>query len=124
MSGLRKQSIEGKVETLVLGLLEAGPGYGYQLIQDLNAKAGGLLELGEGTVYPVLHRMERRGDIAANWRQAESGRKRKYYRLTPRGRRALARGRAEWSALVAVMEAVLGGGADHGASAAPVPAGS
>lgn len=110
MAPLMKSALDGKVETLILGLLEAGPSYGYQLIQDLNASAAGLLELGEGTVYPVLHRMERRGLVAPNWREAESGRKRKYYRLSPRGRKALAHGRAEWQSLVTVMEAVLGKG--------------
>ena len=76
MTGLRKQAIEGKVETLLLGILEAGPGYGYQLIQDLNARTSGLLALGEGTIYPVLHRMEKRGQVAASWRQAAGGRRR------------------------------------------------
>lgn len=108
MKKLGKQAMDGKVETLVLGVLESGPSYGYQLIQDLNARAAGMLALGEGTIYPVLHRMEKRGLIAATWREGQSGRRRKYYRLTPRGKSALARGRAQWSALVAVMEAVLG----------------
>ncbi len=64
--------------------------------------------MGEGAVYPVLHRLEARELIAGYWREGETGRQRKYYRLTPRGRRCLAENREQWSSLVRVMEIILG----------------
>ena len=107
MKKLRKQSLDGKVETFLMAILESGPSYGYGLVQELARRAQGLLRLGEGTIYPVLHRMEERDLIAANWRESGNGRPRKYYRLTPKGRRALAENRAEWRILSQVMDIVL-----------------
>ncbi len=66
------------------------------------------MKLGEGTIYPVLHRMEDKKLIAAKWRQARNGRQRKYNRLTPKGRRALAASREQWQRLSAVMAKVVG----------------
>lgn len=107
MARLRKQTLDGNIETLILASLEAGPSYGYQIGRELNEKAGDLLQLGEGTIYPVLHRLEERELIAATWRKGDTGRQRKYYRLTPKGRRALAGNREQWAGLVQVMQAVL-----------------
>jgi DNA-binding PadR family transcriptional regulator len=64
--------------------------------------------MGEGTAYPVLHRLEERGLIASRWTTAETGRRRKYYRLTPKGRRSLADNARQWAALVQLMGVVLG----------------
>lgn len=108
---LSKQALDGNMETLLLAVLSEGPSYGYQIVQDLNAKAPGVLRTGEGTIYPVLHRLEERKLIQSSWRTGESGRQRRYYRLTPRGKAALAANRREWAALSRVMELVLAGGA-------------
>ncbi len=107
MARLRKQTLDGNIETLILAVLEQGPSYGYQIGRDLNQRAGELLQLGEGTIYPVLHRLEERELIAATWRKGDTGRQRKYYRLTPKGRRALVENRQQWAGLVQVMDAVL-----------------
>lgn len=110
MTQLNKRTLDGNVETLLLAVLQDGPNYGYQIVQVLNERAPGLLKLGEGTVYPVLHRLEERGLISAVWKKGETGRERKYYRLSAGGRRALAANARQWRSLVEVMETVLGAG--------------
>ncbi len=109
MARLKKSTLDGNVETMLLALLAEGPSYGYQIVRDLNQQGSGLLKLGEGTVYPVLHRLEERGQIAGKWRQLQGARPRKYYRLTPKGRRALAGQREQWAGLVEVMQKMLDG---------------
>ena len=108
MTRLSKQTLDGNVEALLLAILESGPSYGYAIVKELNECAEGILRLGEGTVYPVLHRMEDKKLITAKWRLAENGRQRKYYRLTPGGRKALAASREQWQTLSAVMAKVVG----------------
>ena len=108
MTRLSKQALDGNVEALLLAILESGPSYGYAIVKDLNDRAEGILRLGEGTVYPVLHRMEEKKLITAKWRLAENGRQRKYYRLVPRGHTALAASRRQWQTLSAVMTKVVG----------------
>jgi PadR family transcriptional regulator PadR len=104
---LSKQVLDGTMETMLLSLLCEGESYGYQIVEDLNARGGGLLELGEGTVYPVLHRLEGRSLIAATWRRGQkTGRERKYYRITAAGRRKLADNRSQWAGLVELMDRV------------------
>jgi len=107
---LSKQALDGNVETLILAVLEAGPSYGYQIVKDLHERSEGILRLGEGTVYPVLHRLQEKKLISARWRLAENGRERKYYRLNAKGRKALAANHRQWQILAAVMEKVLGSG--------------
>lgn len=108
MKRLQKQTLDGNVETMLLAVLEDGPSYGYAIVKELNSKADGILYLGEGTVYPVLHRLEEKRLVSASWRTAENGRQRKYYRLTNRGRKALAANCQQWRLLASVMKQVLG----------------
>jgi len=108
MKRIRKQMLDGNVETLVLAVLEAGPSYGYAIVKELNQRCEGILRLGEGTIYPVLYRLEEKKLISARWRLAENGRERKYYRLTPKGRRAIAANCQQWQMLALVMGKVLG----------------
>jgi DNA-binding PadR family transcriptional regulator len=90
-------------EPLVLSLLAKGESYGYAMIQEISARSKQKLEWTEGMLYPVLHRMEKRGLIAAEWRVVESGRKRKYYRLKPKGQRALEASRGQWSTVTTLL---------------------
>ena len=108
MTRLSKQTLDGNVEALLLAILESGPSYGYAIVKELNKRADGILQLGEGTIYPVLHRMEDKKLITAKWRLAENGRQRKYYRLTPKGHKGLAASRRQWQVLSAVMTKVVG----------------
>ena len=107
MVRLRKQALDGNVETLLLAILEAGPSYGYAIAKELNGRCQGILQLGEGTIYPVLHRLEEKKFVSARWRLAENGRQRKYYRLTTKGRKALAANLNQWQMLASVMGKVL-----------------
>jgi len=93
---------------MVLALLEVEPLYGYRLVQ--RAKARGAVAWEEGTVYPLLHGMEREGLLRARWRKAETGRRRKYYELTASGRRALREARADWRRQVKTVSSILLGG--------------
>ncbi len=108
MTRLSKQTLDGNVETLILAVLETGPSYGYAIVKELNERAEGILQLGEGTIYPVLYRLEDKKLIAARWRLAENGRQRKYYRLISKGHKALATNRQQWQMLSAAMGKVLG----------------
>ena len=108
MRRLSKQTLDGNVETLLLAILEAGPSYGYAIVKELNKRSEAILQLGEGTIYPVLYRLEEKKLISAKWRLAENGRERKYYRLTARGRKALAANLNQWQMLASVMRKILG----------------
>ncbi|MCK5113719.1 MAG: helix-turn-helix transcriptional regulator [Phycisphaerae bacterium] len=108
MAILQKKTLDGNVETLILVILQEGQSYGYEIIQTLNDRAAGVLKMGEGTAYPVLHRLEERELIISRWTKAQNGRKRKYYRLTPKGRRTLAQNVQQWEALVQLMQNLLG----------------
>ncbi len=103
---LSKKALDGNVETIILAELSKGANYGYALVREINRAHEGLLRLGEGTIYPVLYRMEERGLVSAEILQAEGARPRKYYRLTERGTAALAEDLRQWGALSKVMERV------------------
>ena len=87
---LKKKTLDGNLESLILAVLEDGETYGYRLIEQLNELGHGHLKLGEGSIYPVLQRLESRGLVKPTWRVGDNGRRRKYYRLTRPGVRALA----------------------------------
>jgi DNA-binding PadR family transcriptional regulator len=106
MPQLAKKTLDGNVETIILATLLEGPNYGYALVKDINEKHAGLLALGEGTIYPVLYRMEEKGLLLAETRQTPAGRERKYYRIAPAGRKALAENMQQWAALTQVMETI------------------
>ena len=84
---------------IVLAILAEGDSYGYAILQRIRDKSAGHIAWTDGMLYPVLHRLERLGHIKARWETAESGRKRKYYRITAGGREHLARERKQWQAV-------------------------
>ena len=93
---LSKELVAASTVPLVLSVLGEGESYGYALIQRVRELSGGRIEWTEGMLYPVLHWMEREELIESEWREAETGRKRKYYRLRREGRRALQTEREQW----------------------------
>lgn len=97
-----------ELRPLVLALLETGPLYGYQIVQ--RARRKGRLQWEEGTLYPLLHRLERDGLLRAEWKKGPSGKDRKYYALTRRGRATLARDRVEWKERLRAVSRILWGG--------------
>ena len=100
--------IAGTVEMLILDVLSRGPGYGYQISQTVGSRSQGYFELKEGSLYPALHRLERQGMLEAYWVESEAGRRRKYYKLTPAGKKAVAGKREEWDRFAAGVAGVLG----------------
>jgi PadR family transcriptional regulator PadR len=104
---MRAETLKGHLDGLVLATLADGPAHGYAVIDELKRRSGGAFDLPEGTVYPVLHRLEADGLLASEWSEG-SGRKRRVYRLTRRGRGALAGRRRDWKLFAGAVEAVLG----------------
>jgi DNA-binding PadR family transcriptional regulator len=100
------ETLKGHIDALVLATLRDGPLHGYAIIDDLKARSGGAFDLAEGTVYPVLHRLEADGLLASAW-ETSTGRRRRVYRLTRRGRASLARRRKDWRDFARAVEAVL-----------------
>ena len=93
---LSKELVAASTVPLVLSVLTQGESYGYELIQRVRELSGGRIEWTEGMLYPVLHWMEDEAYIESEWREAETGRKRKYYRLRKEGRKALHGEREQW----------------------------
>jgi DNA-binding PadR family transcriptional regulator len=98
-----KDMVAASSAPLVLSLLLSGESYGYDIIQRIRELSRGRVEWSDGMLYPVLHRLERKGFIRSEWREAESGRKRKYYTITRAGRKELGRLREEWQTLSASL---------------------
>jgi PadR family transcriptional regulator, regulatory protein PadR len=99
-----------ELRPLVLALLEERALYGYEIVQRAKRRAN--LRWEEGTLYPLLHRLERDGLLSSEWKKAPTGKDRKYYALTRKGRTALARERADWKEQVRVVSEILLGGRD------------
>jgi DNA-binding PadR family transcriptional regulator len=91
---------------IVLAILAEGDSYGYAILQRVRKLSGGRIEWTDGMLYPVLHRLERLGCLKARWEVAESGRRRKYYRITSAGRAQLAEDRKQWQAVDATLRGV------------------
>jgi|SRR6187397_2949795 PadR family transcriptional regulator PadR len=98
---------KGSAETLMLALLEDGPRHGYELAKMIDARTGGRLSFHVANVYTSLYRLERAGLIAGRWVEKDGERRRRFYRLTPAGRRQLAARRKNWREFVAVIDGVV-----------------
>ena len=114
---------------IVLAILAEGDSYGYAILQRVRESSGGRMQWTDGMLYPVLHRLERLGHVESRWEVAESGRRRKYYRITSQGRARLAEERKQWQAVDATLRGIwrmlcLSVPIDYPASAAPLPQGA
>jgi PadR family transcriptional regulator, regulatory protein PadR len=98
----------GTVDLLILEVISAGPTYGYEIAQTVLGRSQGLFDITEGSLYPALHRLERRKWLESFWKEAD-GRERKYYKLTAAGRKELAEKKQEWKAFSTGVQGVLGG---------------
>lgn len=96
---INKDLIAASSTPIVLAILSEGDSYGYAILQRVRELSGGRMEWTDGMLYPVLHRLERLGFVEARWEKAETGRRRKYYRITPRGQMQLAEERKQWQAV-------------------------
>lgn len=100
---LEREWMRGAAPLAVLTLLDRTEMYGYELVEALERDTGGLLAMGQSTVYPLLYNLEGRGHVKPVWRTASSGRRRKYYRITPGGRAWLENQRDQWDTLVTAL---------------------
>ncbi|MFT3915234.1 MAG: helix-turn-helix transcriptional regulator [Anaeromyxobacteraceae bacterium] len=94
-----KDLIAASSTPLILSILADGESYGYAIVKRVGELSDGTLQWTEGMLYPLLHRLERQGFIEGRWGEADSGRKRKYYRITKGGRAHLAEQRRQWHAV-------------------------
>ncbi len=101
-----KDLIAASSTPIVLAILSEGDSYGYAIIKRVQELSGGHLEWTDGMLYPVLHRLERLGYIKARWEESETGRRRKYYRITTSGRAQLIEERKQWRAVDATLRGI------------------
>ena len=126
---INKDLMAASSTPIVLAILAEEDSYGYAIIQRVRDLSGGRMEWTDGMLYPVLHRLERLGQVKARWEVAESGRRRKYYRITSQGRAQLAEDRRQWQAVDSTLRGIWQSlsrcvPANHRALVAPIPQGA
>jgi PadR family transcriptional regulator, regulatory protein PadR len=104
---MRNDALNGQLDSLILATIAEEPAHGYAILQRLKQRSGGAFDLAEGTLYPALHRLERDGLLSSSW-SAQSGRRRRVYRVTKAGRSSLEVRRREWRVFSQAVEAVVG----------------
>jgi PadR family transcriptional regulator PadR len=110
MPGKHEWSAEfkkGGVQLSIMAILSKGKKYGFQIIKELREKSNGYFDLKEGTLYPALHRLEKRGYLKSEWVTEKDNPPRKYYVLTKAGKDVLKSARSEWKQMVDSMDKVL-----------------
>lgn len=99
---------KGGAELMVLAAIEEAPRHGYDIAREIDSRSGGLLRFHVASLYPMLYRLERRGWISGRWVERTGQRRRRYYRLTPEGRRMLTAQRNEWRMLIEALNRAAG----------------
>ena len=102
-----RELLKGSISLLLLSLLSRGEMYGYEILQEAARRSANAFAFKEGTLYPALHQLEKRGLIKAEWRTGENGRERKYYSLTAKGKKASRQYEKQWEHLTGAVKAVL-----------------
>jgi len=105
---MRAEAVKGHLDSILLASLEAQPLHGYAIMEAVRAGSRASFDLPTGTVYPALHRLEHAGLIRSKW-STVSGRRRRTYELTERGRRRLAEERQSWKQFSRAVSTLLGG---------------
>lgn len=100
--------LRGALEPVILEVIAGGATYGYEIAKAIDEASGGQLLAQEGTLYPALHRLEKRGLLEAEWGLSPEGRQRKHYRLTALGRKERLALRKEWTEFSRAVNLVLG----------------
>lgn len=103
------QLLKGIAPVVVLEILSRGAMYGYQLSEAIDQRSENILTLGKGTLYPLLYNLEAKKLVKGKWEKAESGRKRRYYSITSRGKGQLAKQKRQLTDLVSGLQCVFGG---------------
>jgi PadR family transcriptional regulator PadR len=100
--------LQGTLDMLILKIVALGPEHGYGISQRIRQISKDVLNVQQGSLYPALHRLEKRGWLVANWGDSENGRQAKFYRLSREGRKQLSREEATWSRLAEAVTLILG----------------
>jgi len=103
----RMELLQGTLDLIILQTLQWGPRHGYGISQAIRAGSGDVLRADTGSLYPALHRLERQGWIAAEWKTSENQQQVKVYRLTAAGKKQLLQERSRWDQLVNAMGGIL-----------------
>jgi transcriptional regulator len=104
--------LQGTLDVMILSVLVDNPMHGYAIAREIERRSGGVLSIEEGSLYPALHRMAKRGDIVPEWRTTETGRRARVYRLTIDGRQQLSAQASLWAKISGAVTGVLRAGAD------------
>jgi transcriptional regulator len=103
----RSELLQGTLDLLILRTLACGPAHGHSIAKRIRASSGEVLQVEAGSLYPALHRLEHRGLIASKWDHSDLGKRARFYRLTPAGRRQLASEQSIWEQLSGAIARVL-----------------
>lgn len=103
----RLELLQGTLDLLILRTLRLGPAHGHAVAKHIQRTSEDLLQVETGSLYPALHRLEAQGWIAASWETSDKGKRAKYYRLTPAGRKQLAAEHSKWEQFARAMARVL-----------------
>lgn len=104
---ISKELLKGSIRKLILSILSEGELYGYQISKEISRQSEDFLQFGEGSLYPALHALELDGFVKSKWVAQDKGPDRKYYHLTAKGQKELAREKEEWNAFSKAMNKVL-----------------
>jgi len=104
---IEREFLKGSISLLLLNLLSRGEMYGYEILQEAARRSANAFAFKEGTLYPALHQLEKKGQIKAEWRTADNGRERKYYSLTAKGKKSAREYEKQWKHLTEAIDTVL-----------------
>jgi PadR family transcriptional regulator PadR len=107
MTPMKSDLPQGTLDLLILKVVALGPVHGYAIAQRLQQISRNVVQVPQGSLYPALHRLENRGFLAANWKETETGREAKFYRLTRKGRAHLETEAASWERLIEAVGLIL-----------------
>jgi transcriptional regulator len=106
--GQKSDLLQGTLDVLILKVVALGPIHGYAIAQRLQQMSGAVLQVQQGSLYPALHRLEKRRWLRAEWAASDTGREARFYSLTKLGRQQLEEQRANWDRLSAAISGILG----------------
>ena len=107
MAAQKSDLLQGTLDMLILQIVALGPVHGYAIAQRLDQISRAVIQVQQGSLYPALHRLERKGWLRAEWRPSETGREAKFYNLTRTGRKQLEAERANWQRLSEAIGLIL-----------------
>jgi PadR family transcriptional regulator len=103
----RVELLRGTLELMILRTLLPGPSHGHAIAKHIQRTTEDLLQVETGSLYPALYRLEANGSVTASWERSEKGKRARYYRITPKGRKQLAKEQSKWDAFVRAMGFLL-----------------